>query len=249
MGLRYRKSIKVVPGVKINLNRKSTSITVGGKSYRKTFNSNGQTTTSVNLPVKGLSYTERKSGASSKYKSNAPVAAVSFTPATSTANTKKPLRVKENKVTVQTVLSDPPTIGVACIGVFIIVVGFFASGASIPIGIIVALFGIYFIYAYISHKKHPDNGKYISNDQLARWRQLLSLSSGTTYDLKKKSLSVLLNLKATAEEYCNHLPETAEALLNTQQKIIDLSEFVIIKGDNPKQDYDKYNALIAKSQK
>ena len=60
MGIRYRKSIKVAPGVKINLNRKSASVTVGGKGYHKTFNSNGQTTTSVNLPVKGLSYTDRK---------------------------------------------------------------------------------------------------------------------------------------------------------------------------------------------
>ena len=40
MGIRYRKSIKVAPGVKINLNRKSASVTVGGKGYHKTFNSN-----------------------------------------------------------------------------------------------------------------------------------------------------------------------------------------------------------------
>lgn len=68
MGIRYRKSIKVAPGVKINLNSKSASVTVGGKGYRKTFNSNGQTTTSVNLPVKGLSYTDRKSSTSSAQK-------------------------------------------------------------------------------------------------------------------------------------------------------------------------------------
>ena len=71
MGLRYRKSIKIAPGVKVNLNRKSASVTIGGKGVHKTFNSNGQTTTSVNLPVKGLSYTDRKSSTASKRKSTA----------------------------------------------------------------------------------------------------------------------------------------------------------------------------------
>lgn len=247
MGFRYRKSIKIAPGVKINLNKKSASVTVGGKGYHKTFNSNGQTTTSVNLPVKGLSYTDRKSTTSSKHKSTS--AAGSSSPASSSANVKTVQVPKERKVAVQAVLSDPPTAGVAVVGFFIIVVGFFASGSSIPLGIIIALFGAYLIYAYIAHRKHPDSGKYISEDQLARWRQLLSVSSGTAYDLKKKSLPVLLDLKIAAEEYCNRLPGSAEALLNTQQKIIDFSEFVIIKGDNPQRDFDKYAAMVAEAQK
>lgn len=247
MGLRYRKSIKLAPGVKINLNKKSASVTIGGKGYHKTFNSNGQTTTSVNLPVKGLSYTDRKSNTSSKQKITA--AAGSSSPASSPASVKATQTPKEKKVAVQAVLSDPPTAGVAVVGFFIIVVGFFASGSSIPFGIIIALFGAYLIYAYIAHKKHPDSGKYISEYQLARWQQLLSVSSGTAYDLKKKSLPVLLDLKAATEEYCNRLPGSAEALLNTQQKIVDFSEFVIIKGDNPQQDFDKYAAMVAEAQK
>lgn len=60
MSLRYRKSIKIAPGVKVNLNKKSASVTLGGKGFHKTYNTNGQTTTSVNLPVNGLSYTDRK---------------------------------------------------------------------------------------------------------------------------------------------------------------------------------------------
>lgn len=84
---------------------------------------------------------------------------------------------------------------------------------------------------------------------MIRWRQLLSVSSGTSSELVEKSLPVLLELKAAAEEYCSLLPESAEALLNTQQKIVDFSEFVIIKGDNPKNDYERYSALISESQK
>ena len=31
MGIRFRKSLKLAPGVKLNLNKKSTSVTLGGK--------------------------------------------------------------------------------------------------------------------------------------------------------------------------------------------------------------------------
>ncbi|EOS40593.1 hypothetical protein C808_00648 [Lachnospiraceae bacterium M18-1] len=242
MGIRYRKSIKIAPGVKINLNKKSASVTFGGKGYHKTFNSNGQTTTSVNLPVKGMSYTDRK-GKKSKSTS---------APATHYRNIGSVVEApapKEKKITAKAILPDPPTMGVAVIGFFIIVAGFSISESSIPAGIIVALFGAYRIYAYIAHKRNPDSGKYISEGQLTRWRQLLSVSSGTSSELIEKSLPVLLNFKAAAEEYCSQLPESAEALLNTQQKILDFSEFVIIKGDNPQKDYERYSALIAESQK
>ena len=40
MGLRFRKSIKIAPGIKINLNKKSTSVTFGGKGLHHTVSSN-----------------------------------------------------------------------------------------------------------------------------------------------------------------------------------------------------------------
>lgn len=57
MSLRYRKSFKIMPGVKLNINKKSASITLGGKNFHVTKSTNGRTTTSVNLPIQGLSYT------------------------------------------------------------------------------------------------------------------------------------------------------------------------------------------------
>ena len=152
MGIRYRKSIKVAPGVKINLNRKSASVTVGGKGYHKTFNSNGQTTTSINLPVKGLSYTDRKGKKSNS--SSAPAARYE-----NTGSVVEAPAPKEKKITAKAVIPAPPTAGVAVLGSLIIVAGFFLS------------------------------------------------------------------------------------------KIVDFSEFVIIKGDDPKKDYERYSALIAESQK
>lgn len=57
MGFRFRKSINLLPGVKLNLNKKSTSVTLGGKGFHKTFSSTGRNTTSVGIPGTGLSYT------------------------------------------------------------------------------------------------------------------------------------------------------------------------------------------------
>ena len=56
MGLRFRKSINVAPGVKLNLNKKSASITVGTKGAHYTVNSNGKKTASAGIPGTGLSY-------------------------------------------------------------------------------------------------------------------------------------------------------------------------------------------------
>jgi hypothetical protein len=56
MGFRFRRSIRVAPGVRININKKSTSVTVGGKGFHHTVNSKGRRTTTVGLPGTGLSY-------------------------------------------------------------------------------------------------------------------------------------------------------------------------------------------------
>lgn len=56
MSLRFRKSFKVAPGVKLNLNKKSASVTFGEKGFHHTLNSSGRKTTSVGIPGTGLYY-------------------------------------------------------------------------------------------------------------------------------------------------------------------------------------------------
>lgn len=73
MGLRFRKSVKIAPGVKVNLNKKSTSITFGGKGVHRTISSTGKKTTSVGLPGSGAYYTSSSgstSGAKKKVSSS-----------------------------------------------------------------------------------------------------------------------------------------------------------------------------------
>ena len=64
MGLRFRKSVKIAPGVKVNLNKKSTSVTFGGKGVHRTISSTGKKTTSVGLPGSGAYYTTSSGGTS-----------------------------------------------------------------------------------------------------------------------------------------------------------------------------------------
>ena len=58
MGFRFRKSIKIAPGVKLNFNKNSTSISIGKRGARYTVNSNGKETVSIGIPGTGLYYTE-----------------------------------------------------------------------------------------------------------------------------------------------------------------------------------------------
>lgn len=57
MGLKFRKTIKLADGVKLNINNKSASITVGGKGIHHTISTNGTTRTTVGIPGTGISYT------------------------------------------------------------------------------------------------------------------------------------------------------------------------------------------------
>ncbi len=60
MGLRFRKSINLGHGLKLNIGTKSASISVGTKGVRKTISTTGRETTTVSIPGTGLSYVDSK---------------------------------------------------------------------------------------------------------------------------------------------------------------------------------------------
>lgn len=69
MGLRFRKSFKIAPGVKLNLNKNSTSVTFGKHGTHYTVNSKGKKTASVGIPGTAISYTQSTGGNTSAKKS------------------------------------------------------------------------------------------------------------------------------------------------------------------------------------
>src|SRR5712671_170845 len=55
---RSRRSIRLLPGLRLNLGKRSTSISVGGRGAHVTFGGPRGTRATVGLPGTGLSYTE-----------------------------------------------------------------------------------------------------------------------------------------------------------------------------------------------
>ena len=70
MGLRFKKSFKIAPGVKLNLNKNSTSVTFGKRGAHYTINSKGKKTASVGIPGTGISYTKTMGDTPSRSSSN-----------------------------------------------------------------------------------------------------------------------------------------------------------------------------------
>lgn len=66
MGFRFRKSFKIAPGVKLNINKKSFGLTIGKRGAHYTINSKGKRTTSIGIPGTGLSYTSTSGGRKKK---------------------------------------------------------------------------------------------------------------------------------------------------------------------------------------
>ena len=70
MGIRFRKSINLGEGLKLNINKKSFGISAGTKGSRVSINSKGRRTTSIGIPGTGLSYVSSSQGKINKSKSN-----------------------------------------------------------------------------------------------------------------------------------------------------------------------------------
>lgn len=60
MGLRFRKSISIIPGVKVDFGKTGMSVSAGVPGFSKTVHTSGRVTTSVSLPGTGLSYVTTK---------------------------------------------------------------------------------------------------------------------------------------------------------------------------------------------
>lgn len=70
MGLRFRKSIKICKGVRMNLSGSGIGLSVGGKGFRYSVNSRGRRTTTVGIPGTGISYSTSSGGAKRRGTSN-----------------------------------------------------------------------------------------------------------------------------------------------------------------------------------
>ena len=68
MGMRFRKSINLGGGARVNISKSGIGGSIGGKGYRYTKKANGGTRNTVSIPGTGISYV-KESGSKSKKKS------------------------------------------------------------------------------------------------------------------------------------------------------------------------------------
>ena len=61
MGLRFRRSMKILPGIRLNFGKSSVGISAGVPGARVSLNSSGRVTGSVGIPGSGLYWVESKS--------------------------------------------------------------------------------------------------------------------------------------------------------------------------------------------
>lgn len=77
MGFRFRRTKKILPGVRVNLNKGSASVSFGPRGFKHTISTSGKHTTTVGIPDSGLSWTGTKGGKS-------PTKSVKSSPTTTT---------------------------------------------------------------------------------------------------------------------------------------------------------------------
>lgn len=264
MGLRFRKSVKIAPGVRLNIGKKSVGISAGVKGYRKSINSSGRVTTSIGTPVAGVSYvktenlkSKKKKAASNRASSTAAVANPSVvTPASVSSKVHKvAVQPKEKLPKTTAVLQERPD---ASFVVFCVVAlagaVFLFSSSHVILSVVAALFGVFCLYSFIHIKRHPEDPRYITEEQLTRWGQLVHSDAKTVSQLQKASVPVLVDLKERAAWHYKQVSSVSfgpdisyygEALIDVQNQIVALSEFVILQGDNPKQDLEEYSSFVS----
>jgi tetratricopeptide (TPR) repeat protein len=62
MGLRFRRTLKIAPGLRLNFNKNSIGLSIGPRGAKYTINSSGRRTASVGIPGTGLYYSESVGG-------------------------------------------------------------------------------------------------------------------------------------------------------------------------------------------
>lgn len=266
MGLRFRKSVKIAPGVRLNISKKSVDISAGVKGYRKSINSSGRVTTSIGVPGTGVSYvktenlkSKKKKTVSSRVSSTAAAASSS---ASSPAAAPAPAKVqkaaaqpKEKPPKITAVLQERPDASFVVFGVVALAGAVFLFASShVIFSVVAALFGIFCLYNFIHIKRHPEDPRYITEEQLTRWGQLVHSDANTVSQLQKASVPVLVDLKERAAWHYKQVSSVSfgpdisyygEALIDVQNQIVALSEFVILQGDNPKQDLEEYSSFVS----
>lgn len=142
MGFRFRKSVKLGKGVKLNLGRKSAGISVGGKRGGVSVNSRSGARARVSIPGTGISNSAKLSGgkkSKSPFRKTSKRGAVAHTTQMANAKTAEAVRPKNPPRPPKS-----PKIYFPC-GIIMVAIGVFLLFVFWVLGLIAIAIGVYYI--------------------------------------------------------------------------------------------------------
>lgn len=147
MSIRFRKSINLGGGVKLNIGKGSVGVSAGVRGARVSVNSKGRKTTSVGIPGSGLSYVKTETIGAAKKQKNCEPQASSANPAEIRSEAKK---TNVGSRVIQVVMYLIAAFSALCIAACI------SAGTILGALFFIAIFLFSGFYGY-SYRKHWSN--------------------------------------------------------------------------------------------
>ena len=170
MGLRYRKSVKIAPGVKLNFSKSGVGVSVGTKGARMSISPKGRVTQTLGIPGTGISYVTTSS--INKKKKSKPTNTV-----TQAVPQKVPKERQANKDVPKTIRQAAPIIPLEKLytkkqfkmfsimfmvaAIIIFIMGILLIFASVPIGLISICIGIFTFHMSKKYKQLSEDNSTI----------------------------------------------------------------------------------------
>ncbi|MBO5934043.1 MAG: DUF4236 domain-containing protein [Clostridia bacterium] len=213
MGFRFRKSFKIAPGVKVNFNKKSAGVTLGGKGFHYTINSKGKRTTSVGMPGTGLSYSTTSGGNSTTKTKNSQ----GSTETMSSSN--KKWYQKTGYIILLLVLFFP-------VGLFLMW-KYTNWGKKVKIAISV-IFALLFIIAVASPS---DSGEPVNTDNIVGSSTIESTTDEHVPEVEESGIIIAVptTQETTTKETTTAAPETTTAETTTVTETTTVAEKTTVK--------------------
>lgn len=143
MGFRFRKSVKLGKGVKLNFGKKSAGVSFGGRHGGVSINSRTGARARVSIPGTGISYSAKLSGGKKRRGSSSRPTRVKAS-AGSAAGTAQKVNVRAQKALNPPKPPKSPKIYRVC-GAIIAPIGFLMLFFYWPLGLFFTGLGIYYI--------------------------------------------------------------------------------------------------------
>ena len=143
MGFRFKKSVRLGKGVRLNLGRKSVGVSLGGRHGGVSINSRSGARVRASIPGTGISYSAKLGGGkkrkSASPRSKASKASSSYPPKNTQRAVEQPKRAPNPPKPPKS-----PKLYFSC-GIIMVVLGIILLFLLLPLGLAIIAIGVYYI--------------------------------------------------------------------------------------------------------